>query len=72
MDARHVRAIRHHWTRCLPILREGLVRGLIGVVHLGALPGDPGAAPDASFALVLTAARADAEALVRGGVHGQS
>ena len=48
------------------------VRGLIGVVHLLPLPGDPGAtrAGVSSFADVYARADADAEALARGGVDG--
>ena len=46
------------------------IRGLIGVVHLLPLPGDPGArrAGVSSFAEVYARARADAEALAAGGV----
>lgn len=44
-----------------------LVRGLIGVVHLKPLPGDAGAAPDASFDRVFDAALADAHSLSSGG-----
>jgi len=46
-----------------------MLTGLIGVVHLQALPGDPGA-PDASFERVESAAFADAERLAEGGVDG--
>jgi uncharacterized protein len=42
-------------------------RGLIGVVHLAAMPGDP-RYTSGGFEGVLDAARRDAEALVRGGV----
>jgi len=41
-------------------------RGLIGVVHLPAMPGDPRAG-DATFEAALDAARRDAEALAEGG-----
>jgi predicted TIM-barrel enzyme len=44
-------------------------RGLIGVVHLLPLPGDP-AYRDGGFAATYAHARADAEALVEGGVAG--
>src|SRR5690242_12095568 len=44
-------------------------RGLIGVVHLLPLPGDP-AHGEGSFAAAYARARADAEALVAGGVSG--
>jgi len=43
-------------------------RGLIGVVHLAPMPGDPLCEPGAGFEKVLQRARADAEALVEGGV----
>lgn len=45
------------------------IRGLIGVVHLLALPGDP-AYQGGGFAAAYDRARADAEALVEGGVAG--
>jgi membrane complex biogenesis BtpA family protein len=45
------------------------VRGLIGVVHLLPLPGDPGHR-EGGFAAAYERARADAEALVAGGVSG--
>jgi hypothetical protein len=45
------------------------VRGLIGVVHLLALPGDPAYA-GGGFEAAYARARADAEALVSGGVNG--
>lgn len=46
-----------------------MLRGLIGVVHLLPLPGDPGCAtPD--FGPAYARAKADAEALVAGGVDG--
>ncbi|MFO7563872.1 MAG: BtpA/SgcQ family protein [Enhygromyxa sp.] len=45
------------------------VRGLIGVVHLLALPGDP-AHESGGFAAAYERARADAEALVEAGVDG--
>jgi hypothetical protein len=45
------------------------MRGLIGVVHLLPLPGDPGYR-DGGFAAAYARAQADAEALVRGGVDG--
>ncbi|NVB37312.1 BtpA/SgcQ family protein [Pseudenhygromyxa sp. WMMC2535] len=44
-------------------------RGLIGVVHLPGLPGDPGAGA-ATFSDAYDHAHADAEALVAGGVAG--
>jgi len=44
-----------------------LPRGLIGVVHLRAMPGDPRASAAATFAEVFTAALADAAALADGG-----
>ncbi len=43
-----------------------VVRGLVGVVHLAGLPGDP-ANDGATFEDVLARARVDAEALVEGG-----
>ncbi len=43
------------------------VRGLIGVIHLPALPGDPGYR-EGGFASAFARARADADALVAGGV----
>jgi membrane complex biogenesis BtpA family protein len=43
------------------------IRGLIGVVHLPAMPGDP-AYQRGGFEAVLDAARRDAEALAEGGV----
>jgi uncharacterized protein len=50
------------------------IRGLIGVVHLPALPGDPGypgtGTGDGGFEAAYAQARADAEALVAGGVAG--
>jgi hypothetical protein len=42
--------------------------GLVGVVHLPPLPGDPLAGPGTSFAHAEARALADAEALVEGGV----
>ncbi len=45
------------------------VRGLLGVVHLLALPGDP-AHESGGFTAAYARARADAEALVSGGVDG--
>lgn len=45
------------------------LRGLIGVLHLLPLPGDP-AYREGGFAAAYARARADAEALVRGGVDG--
>ncbi|MFV8752380.1 BtpA/SgcQ family protein [Nannocystaceae bacterium ST9] len=45
------------------------MRGLIGVIHLLALPGDPGHR-GGGFELAYARARTDAEALVRGGVAG--
>jgi predicted TIM-barrel enzyme len=45
------------------------MRGLIGVIHLLPLPGDPGHR-GGGFAVAYERARADAEALVRGGVDG--
>jgi len=45
------------------------MRGLIGVIHLLALPGDPGHR-GGGFAAAYARARADAEALVEGGVDG--
>ena len=43
-------------------------RGIIGVVHLQALPGDPGHRGDGGYAAAYEHARRDAEALVAGGV----
>lgn len=43
--------------------------GILGVVHLPPLPGDP-AHREASYETILDAAKADAEALVAGGVDG--
>jgi len=45
-----------------------LPRGLIGVVHLLPLPGDPASPLGADFGPAYALARSDAEALVRGGV----
>jgi hypothetical protein len=42
-------------------------RGIVGVVHLPALPGDPGFSPGTAFADVLDFARRDATALAEGG-----
>ena len=47
-----------------------LPTGLIGVVHLPAVPGDPGHDGKSSFDDALRFAVADAEALVEGGVNG--
>jgi membrane complex biogenesis BtpA family protein len=44
--------------------------GIIGVVHVPAMPGDPGCSSAVGFAAVQAAALADAEALVSGGVSG--
>lgn len=44
------------------------VRGLIGVIHLDPLPGDPRYRGDGGFAAVEARALADGESLVRGGV----
>jgi membrane complex biogenesis BtpA family protein len=44
------------------------VRGLIGVVHLPPMPGDPRHDGQTSFDQVMDRARSDAEALARGGV----
>jgi membrane complex biogenesis BtpA family protein len=46
-----------------------MLRGLIGVVHLGAMPGDPGY-KTGGFEVTEQAALADAEALAQGGVDG--
>jgi membrane complex biogenesis BtpA family protein len=45
------------------------MRGLIGVIHLLPLPGDP-AYREGGFAAVYARAQADAEVLVRGGIDG--
>ncbi len=45
------------------------MRGLIGVIHLLALPGDPGYR-GGGFAVAYERARADAETLVRSGIDG--
>jgi membrane complex biogenesis BtpA family protein len=45
------------------------MRGLIGVIHLLPLPGDPGHA-GGGFAAAYERARSDAEAMVRGGIDG--
>lgn len=44
------------------------MRGLIGVIHLLPLPGDP-AYREGGFAAAYARARADAEALIRGGIE---
>ena len=43
---------------------------LIGVVHLPALPGDPGASTDTRYKEVYDFALRDAQALIEGGVAG--
>jgi membrane complex biogenesis BtpA family protein len=47
-----------------------MIRGLIGVIHLPAMPGDPGYEGDGGFDGVFTHALRDAEALAEGGVDG--
>ncbi|MBI5368276.1 MAG: BtpA/SgcQ family protein [Planctomycetes bacterium] len=46
----------------------GAARPILGMIHLGALPGSPGYG--GALAPVVDAALADAETLARGGVHG--
>ena len=47
-----------------------MIRGLIGVIHLPPMPGDPKAGADTSFTQVVDHALRDVDALVSGGVHG--
>ena len=56
--------------RCLACVKQTMIRGLIGVIHLPPMPGDPKAGADTSFAQVVDHALRDVDALVAGGVHG--
>ena len=51
-------------------VQGSMIRGLIGVIHLPPMPGDPKACADTSFNQVVDFAMRDVDALVAGGVHG--